>query len=103
VASGRGVAARAVAVLEAVAELAESQDVAEPCGARAQRHPRARVLVRLVAAACWLLSHPCLGVHTRSRKIAPILFLSLFSISSAERASSSTGGQARAPSQPLRR
>ena len=51
VAAGRGVAARAVAVLEAVAELAERRDVAQPRGARAQRHARARVLVRLAAAA----------------------------------------------------
>jgi len=56
-AAGGGVAAGAVAVLEAVAELAERRGVAEPRGARAQRDARARVLVRLAPAAAVELHH----------------------------------------------
>ena len=65
-ASGGGVAARAVAVLDAVAELAERRDVAEPRGARAQRHPRARVLVLLDSAAAVELHH---GERVQRRRV----------------------------------
>lgn len=66
VASGCGGAARAVAVLEAVAELAERRDVAEPRGPRAERHARAGVLVRLVAATAIELHH---GERVQRRRV----------------------------------
>lgn len=51
------VLADAVAVLEAVAELAEGVDVAEEGRPGAQRHPRAQVLVRLRPAGAVELYH----------------------------------------------